>query len=251
MRIVGISEDVAGTYDEISERYHRERLGKKSPFNEFLEMPATLSMLEKIRGKKILDIGCGTGIYARILKRRGAKMFGIDISPNMIEIARSHVPDVDFRVGSVSKLPYKNGYFDIVFSAYVLHHFEDLDVAFSEISRVLKGGGVYIFSTTNPVAEVTRRIKGRDPRYRKFNSYFEEGRRANVWWHKKKSAKAVVPYIHRTYQTIIQAVLRNGFIIDDYLDAKPVVEAKKIDRRFYTWTTNVPQVCVFKIRKPR
>ena len=80
------------SYDFMAEYYHdvRTRRNPKGWFyNELLEMPATLELLGNIKGKKILDFGCGTGIYAKILTKKNAKVKGFDISPKMLEIANS------------------------------------------------------------------------------------------------------------------------------------------------------------------
>jgi hypothetical protein len=55
--------------------------------------------------------------------------------------------------------------------------------------------------------------------------------------------------LHVTYQTIIRTILRNGFAISDYIDAKPVPRGKKIDPKSFAFTSRVPYFCVFKVRK--
>ena len=83
-----ITEDeVRRTYDSIASIYDKKRTDK-TIYNDYIEMPAVLSLLKDIRGKKILDLGCGTGVLSKILKNRGAMVSGIDISPKMIEIAK-------------------------------------------------------------------------------------------------------------------------------------------------------------------
>jgi ubiquinone/menaquinone biosynthesis C-methylase UbiE len=211
-------------------------------------MPATLSLLKGIEGKKLLDLGCGPGIYAKLLKNRGVEVYGIDLSEKMIKIAKSNVKNVDFRVGSVYKLPYKSNYFDIVLATYVVEYFEDIDRAFKEIKRVLKKNGIFIFSITNPVRQATYHIKRKPHTWRVFDNYFKEGKRTATWWWRLKYPTKV-SFIHRTYETYIKAILGNGFVIKDYIDAKPPLGSKKVDRRSYEYASKVPQVCVFKVRK--
>ena len=238
--------EVRKNYDRIAKRYHEGRqISKKMVYNEYNEQPATLSLLRKVKGKKILDLGCGTGIYARILKKRGAKVQGIDISPKMIEIARQNVKGVDFRIGSVYNLPYKSGTFDIVLASLVVHYFGNLNKALKEIRRVLKKNGVFIFSSDNPVMAATRGIKGKPRRYRVFGNYFKEGKFYKHW----PRVGIRMPYQHFTFQTWIKTIVRNGFMLEDFIDTKTIKAAEKHDRSMYAFTTKVPWFSVWKVKK--
>lgn len=102
-------------------------------------------------GYKALDIGCGNGFMAREVVARKGLYFGLDISSKLIEISKKKNRDLVknksayFRVGDALKLPYKNNYFDFVFSFAVFHHIpsEKQRIRFlSEIRRVLKPGHV-------------------------------------------------------------------------------------------------------------
>jgi len=238
--------EVRKTYDRIAKKYHEGRkVGWKMVYNEFNEMPATLSFLKNVKGKKILDLGCGTGIYTKILKKRGAKVYGVDISPEMIEIAKREVKGVEFKVGSAVDLPYKSGTFDMVLASLVIHYFPSLDKAFSEIRRVLKKDGIFIFSSDNPVVAATHRMRGKPRKYRVFRNYFDEGKFYKRW----PRIKSRVPYQHITFQTMIRAVVRNGFNIEDFVDTRTTKEAKKYDRSMYAFTSKVPWFSVWKVRK--
>jgi ubiquinone/menaquinone biosynthesis C-methylase UbiE len=238
-------KEVKKTYDRIAKRYHEKRTEEKLISSEYNEMPATLSLLKNVKGKKILDLGCGTGIYAKILKRRGAIVSGIDLSSKMIEIAKQNVKEVDFRVGSVYKLPYKSRTFDIVLASRVVNYFANLNKAFREVRRVLKKDGNFIFSTDNPVINVAHRIKGKPRRYRFFVDYFKEGKFYEHW----PRIKVKMPYQHITFQTWIRTIVRNGFTIEDFVDSKTIKKAEKLNRSVYSFTSKVPWFSVFKTRK--
>jgi len=102
-------KEVRKNYDFMAEYYHNHRT-KKFPqgwfYNEMLEMPSTLKLLGNVKGKKILDFGCGTGIYAKLLTKKGAKVKGFDLSSEMIKIAKKENPKLDLRVGSGNKIPF-------------------------------------------------------------------------------------------------------------------------------------------------
>lgn len=104
----------------------------------------------------LLDAGCGTGMMAA--RDRGCTVHGIDLSSKMIAVARRDAERqglaVDFRVGSITNLPYRGGSFDVVITNIMYHH---LDVAekrqaVAEIARVLRPGGRYISAEFGPRA---------------------------------------------------------------------------------------------------
>ena len=65
-------------------------------------------------GQRVLDIGCGTGVFLRLVADRGAKPFGLDASEALLAIARERLPEADLRVGEMERLCYADGSFDLV-----------------------------------------------------------------------------------------------------------------------------------------
>lgn len=111
--------------------------------------------LMKIKPKDILDIGCGTGSSSRKLKSvfSGSKVRGIDLSEGMVEQAKlsnSFFKKIDYQVSDADELPFENNTFDLVFSNLTLQWLPNLKVTFKELNRVLKPGGLIIFSTLGP-----------------------------------------------------------------------------------------------------
>jgi len=105
-------------------------------------------------GQRVLDVGCGTGVVAVTAARRGAKVTGLDLSPDLLERARKNASiaavDVDFTEGDAEALPYPDASFDVVLSQFG-HMFAPRPVvAAQEMLRVLKTGGRAAFSTWPP-----------------------------------------------------------------------------------------------------
>ena len=116
------------------------------------EIYEKLINLADINGnERILDIGCGSGtlnlMIAEILGE--GLIFGIDIAPKMINIAKKKAKEqdykIDYKVGNSTKLPYENNEFDIVFTCLMYHHltYEEKSETLNEIQRVLKQDGKY------------------------------------------------------------------------------------------------------------
>lgn len=106
-------------------------------------------------GDRVLDVGCGTGVAAITARRIGAKVTGIDLTPELLERARENAaiagfPDVVWKEGDAEALPFADGEFDVVISQYGHMFAPRPDVAAREMLRVLKPGGRIAFSTWPP-----------------------------------------------------------------------------------------------------
>ena len=237
------------TYDIMAKSYHNLRT-KKYPkgwfYNEMLEMPATFELLGDVKRKKILDFGCGTGIYAKLLTKKGAKVKGFDISPEMLKIAKGENPNLDLKIGSGYKIPFREK-FDIVLSSLVLHYFKDWNKVFKEVKRVLKKNGIFIFSTGNPVVESKKVVVSKGKKYRVVYDYFNE-RLIKEDWNVDDVGVMKVGFYHVTYETIINTILKSGFEIIGYKDPFPPKYSKKYFPLHYEKTTKVPLFTVWKLR---
>jgi ubiquinone/menaquinone biosynthesis C-methylase UbiE len=98
------------------------------------------SCLPDPRGKKALDIGCGTGAFTRALREEGWEATGVDIAPGMLAQARKKGLSCDL-ANVLGGLPYDAGSFDIVSAAYVAHGLkkDDRTALFLEMKRLSKG----------------------------------------------------------------------------------------------------------------
>jgi len=241
-------------YNLIAGHYHnwRTKLHPKGwMYNEHLEMPATFELLGNIKGEKILDVGCGAGIYAKLMTKKGAIVKGFDISDEMLKIAKKDNPKLDLRKGSFYKIPFKEK-FDIVVMPLVIGYAKDWDKVFNEVNQRLKKEGYFIFSHGNPVFESSKKIKIKGKKTRIFGDYFTErkvyGKWRNILY--KGKVKDINMYnYHKTYETIIKTIIKNGFEIVDYKDCFPTKESKKLFPKEYAFLSKVPYFCVWKVRK--
>ncbi len=240
-------DETRRTYNAIADEWHGRRSKGKGFFNEFLDMPNTLAVLGDIRGKSVLDVGCGTGLFARAMMRRVARVWGIDISEKEIEIAKGECRGADFRVGSASRLPYGSGRFDIVLIALAFTHFDDMDSALGEVRRVLRPHGRLVVSDSNPVVDATTRIDGRPRTYRRFHDYFEEGVTHRRWRHGRSSIS--MPVRHVTMETLMRLFIGHGFALRGYRDERPVKGGQTVDRASYGFTSRVPYFMVLDFVK--
>lgn len=105
----------------------------------------------ELAGRRILDVGCGTGRWAvALVEHFGCEVTGIDVSPEMLEVARERVPrGVELRLGTAERLPFADGSFERVLMTLVVHHVER-GTAFRESCRVLAQDGKLVLLTFDP-----------------------------------------------------------------------------------------------------
>jgi ubiquinone/menaquinone biosynthesis C-methylase UbiE len=107
-------------------------------------------------GERVLDLGCGTGIVARLVRERSgptASIVGVDLNPDMIAVARSLAPDIEWHEGNALQLPFPDAAFDLVLCQQGLQFFRDRTAAAREMRRVLSDGGRVALSTWRPIEE--------------------------------------------------------------------------------------------------
>lgn len=112
-----------------------------------LEGPAMAECWGDVRGLQALDVGCGTGRHTRALSIAGARVIGIDVTPEMLARARARNPQVPFfRQGLPGPLPFPDASFDLITAGLVMEHVEAIDETFAEFARLLAPGGRAIVS---------------------------------------------------------------------------------------------------------
>jgi len=107
-----------------------------------------LHKLSQFSFNNILDVGCGTGnLLSLISSKYKVQLYGIDLSPNMLEIARNKLDgNADLRVGDSENLPFENESFDIVTCTDSFHHYPHPENVLEEIKRVIKPKGRILIS---------------------------------------------------------------------------------------------------------
>jgi 2-polyprenyl-6-hydroxyphenyl methylase/3-demethylubiquinone-9 3-methyltransferase len=104
-------------------------------------------------GLRVLDLGCAGGFMAEALALRGAHVTGIDPAAAAIDVARAHAREsglrIGYDVGVGEAMSYDDASFDAVVCVDVLEHVADLHKVLSEVARVLRPGGMFLFDTIN------------------------------------------------------------------------------------------------------
>ena len=206
------------------------------PHNAFYDRPNTLSLLPNVQGKRILDAGCGPGKYAQILLEEGAEVTGVDLSGEMIKAAKTrNQQSGDFFVHDLSKpLPFSDGAFDIVICPLVLEYIYDWDPVFREFNRILKAGGIFIYSITHPFF---------DYQYYRSKNYFMTEKVSAIWTGFGGSIE--MKSFRRSLGECIDPLFKSGFMLDKLLEPLPVPEFEKHDPKHYRELMDFPAfICI-------
>lgn len=212
-------------YDnEVFFKEYMKLRGKKS-YNDLLEQPAMNKLLPDIKGKTILDIGCGYGHNSVSFAQNGAKkVVGIDLSQKMLEVAEkefSH-PNVEYCRMDMSELSALTLKFDLVYSSLAFHYAENFQKLMEDIYSLLNEGGYLIYSQEHPIVTATMDCKGHHNVDENgnfisytFSDYGKSGQRVGPWF-----VDGVINY-HRSMGEIISTIAHTGFILKDMVEPVP------------------------------
>lgn len=167
MVIVTKNEIIFKKYGTRGADYHYRQLDKKNllEYNSFVEARFAHSILlakqflKKTPKKKIkiLDVGCGDAVFFSLLCKsiglKNTEFHGVDLSQDALRIARKKIPSGKFIKTTVYNLPYKENFFDFVFSSDVIEHVADQKRMLKEMVRVGKKGCLYVIGTPIRVTE--------------------------------------------------------------------------------------------------
>ncbi|MFW9935439.1 MAG: class I SAM-dependent methyltransferase [Candidatus Thorarchaeota archaeon] len=205
-------------YETMAEEFNA-RIETKD-YNAYLERPATLSLLPDVKGKHVLDAGCGPGFYTEILLTRDAIVTAIDVSPKMIEFTKQRIGNrAQIRLANLEDplVFLSDASIDIVFSSLVLDYVKDWNFLFSEFYRVLRDDGFFIFSTEHPQAKWAN--KDNPKRIKRPENYFKLEEVDYLWTGFGKAVR--VSSYRRPLGAFFECLHNAGFYLDKFIEAQP------------------------------
>jgi SAM-dependent methyltransferase len=236
---------VAGRY----ERRHERGLGRAGgkAWGTFRIPEQRLQLLGDVRGKDVLELGCGAAWWSIALARDGARVIGLDFSERRLEQAayRMRAAGLEFPLvrARAERIPYPSERFDVVLSDYGATTFADPLRVVPEVARVLRPGGVFVFAHAHPLRSAA------------------EGRR-----HDRLTRRLVHDYfeLHRipTYDTVefqlpfgrwIALFGSAGLSVERIVEprASPALRSPYVTPTDGRWAEHWPFEAIWKVRKPR
>jgi 2-polyprenyl-3-methyl-5-hydroxy-6-metoxy-1,4-benzoquinol methylase len=194
-------------------------------YNDFVEQPAIKSLISGLEGKSILDLGCGSGGFAKYCIDHGAtNVVGVDISRNMINQARSKNKheNIEYVCIPIEDLDIPNVKFDLIISSLVVHYIEDYPALLNKVKALIHKKGEFIFSTEHPIVTAREQMNNwvKDQAGNKLHwaldHYHHEGKREQRWY-----IDGVIKY-HRTISTLLNGLIEAGFTIEKILEPQAI-----------------------------
>ena len=223
-------------YESIAAKYAATVDSK--PWNAYYERPAVVSLLPTLANTKVLDVGCGSGWYAEHLAAYGGTVTAFDFNAEFVALTRARLGDraTVLQADLAEPLAFAaDEEFDLAVCPLVMHYLRDWRPALNELHRVLKPGGVLVFSTHHPFMD-----------WKLFNTedYFATELLEDEW-----DGIGKVTYYRRPLTTISDDLKSAGFWIERLLEPQPTKDFQRVDPASYERLSKNPWFLVVRARK--
>lgn len=220
--------------------------------------PALFPLIGNVKGKRVLDAGCGTGYMSRILAERGAKVTGVDLSKRFIEICENYEKNeprgIKYFQADLGRMPrIAASQFDLVVSIYVLCDVRDHVRAIKEISRVMKKNGRFLMLIEHPcfswqsggwirMPVDSHRVE--DMPYLKIDKYFRKGTLEGTW-----GKLPVLLTFYRPLSDYFHAMKKHGLVVLDLIEPRPIKKALRDRPAEWDREDRIPPVLIIEAKK--
>jgi ubiquinone/menaquinone biosynthesis C-methylase UbiE len=259
--------DVKGSWNKIARRYvRRYRISDRIiHYGPLCAGEDKLMLLGNLRGKKVLDLGCGAGQNAIALARQGANVTGIDFSAAQIAQARILAGQRRFKINFMAedisrRLPLADSHFDLIISACAIAFVKNIDKAFREAFRLLKAGGKFVLSDMYPLQYI---LDENDDKL-SFNHTFPHKPILLKWnWDfganegfPEEALKAHFQHYVRSLSAYHNALTEAGFVVERMLEPKSTLNtphkgfSREIWKEYKYIASHLPITFIMVCRKP-
>jgi len=211
----------------------------------YVLFPALDSIMGDISGKKILDAGCGDGVFIRRCTEKGAKAIGIDISSDTIKACKIADPSGDYRVMDIKNISIKQK-FDYVLSLFVLLSFDKKDEiikAIEGMAQNLNKNGRLIIAVSHPAFEEVDNSETMNKTFAEEYSYSKKGFH-ELYTHKTKKDIYFTDF-HWMIEDYMECIKKGGLVIEDIREPLPIPESKDENPKIYEARVKYPAMIIF------
>lgn len=254
-------EGIKENWEKMAEAYDRF-VSPDDSFSNAIELPCLMSLMGDVKGKQVLEVGCGTGRLAFALeKEMPSRIDAVDLSEEMIRMAkdaqRQRRSNICFHCGDIEKLSFLNDQtVDLVVASTVFHFVESLNETMKEIGRVLKDGGHAVFSLIHPVHSALYpmdTVEGQLPTKGDYKlKYQYRNKRAYVqpWIAFDSEVEDFLCYsYHHTLEDYFTAFKEAGLLLEQLKEPEPPAQwAQSAPNKFHAYK-KAPNYLVLQLKK--
>lgn len=204
------------SWHESAEWYKALLAAGEGTYQTDVLLPNLMRLVVPRAGLKILDLGCGTGFFARAFSNAGAEVVGVDNGADMIKLAQAENSDIKYYHGSADALTKcGNAEFEAVTIVLALQNMENLAGVIKECGRVLKPGGSLYIVLNHPAFRIPKMSgwewnRDRSVQYRRIDAYLSESKQA-IQMHPGAAPDAYTVSFHRPLQAYVKILGKAGF----------------------------------------
>lgn len=136
---------IASAFGKAAKRYDSIAYYQQNSGYQLLDLLASVPV--NLTGKKVIDVGCGTGFFSQMMKAQGAEVTALDLSSGMLDVARHKNAAEHYVCADMESLPFADKSVDIIFSNLAIQWCSHLSQTLTELHRVTRSGGIIVFTT--------------------------------------------------------------------------------------------------------
>lgn len=210
--------EATDSWDSVATWYDKHLTGENTYHNKVV-LPNLLRLVAPRRGESVVDLACGNGFFSEAFAKEGAQVTGIDVSEELIAIARKNAPAVSFHVGSAEKFDIvADNSKDKVVIVLAIQNIEHTAKVFTEAARVLKVGGVLHMVMNHPAFRIPKRSswqydEKKKVQYRLVEEYLSESKTSIEMHPGQLNSPQTISY-HRPLQYYFKLLQKAGFAVE-------------------------------------
>lgn len=222
--------------------WYDEYLEKDNTFQSRVILPNLLRLLNIKKGTNVLDLACGQGYFSEAFIRAGASVIGVDISPELISVAKEKVKGAQFFASPAHKLLFiKTESVDEVVIILAIQNIENISEVFREVKRVLKPQGKFFLVLNHPAFRIPGASawgfdEAENIQYRRIDSYMTESKHEIDMHPGSKGKKEITVSFHRPLQVYFKTLANAGFAVtrleewNSHRESEPGLRKKSEDK---------------------
>ena len=227
--------------------------------SDFTARPFVMTLCEPLKGKKVLDLGCGEGFCSRQFMQRGAaSVYGIDISEKMIDHAKKQEDrnplGIEYHAGDATKLDHlADESYDLIACVFLFNYLNNAQtrIVMKAIRRLLKPEGQFVFTIPHPLYAFLRNNAFPfyfDPKDKGYFSGRDITFKGEIW--RRDGVPLHVQSVHKTLEDYFNALAESGFDRMPFIKELRVEEQHlEVDRAFFEPIFDMPLHVAFSLRK--